>query len=98
MKSLMKFISERLRLIKDLRKLRKKSYKYADIFAKEFKKGKCTKEHMDNFYDSLRDIDNYRKQRIRQFKLINIKIKINNNEKNKKQNSPSIFRNKRFGV
>jgi predicted small metal-binding protein len=75
---------ERFRLYRDFRKLKKKSFKCADIVVKEFKSGNTTGEHWDKFYESLRDIDNYMKMKIRQNKLNYIKRKIDKNEKNQK--------------
>lgn len=74
----MNYILEDLKLLWDMRKLRKKTFKYADVVGKEFKKGIYTKEHWDNFYASLKEADNYRRQKIRKIKLNNIKSKINN--------------------
>lgn len=73
----MNYILEDLKLLWDMRKLRKKTFKYADVVGKEFKKGNYTKEHWD-VYNSLKEADSYRKQRIRKLKLNNIKSKINN--------------------
>ena len=78
LKYLMSSLLERLKLNRDIRKLKKKTYQTIHDLGDEFRKGKNGNmaPYWDKFNDSVKDIENYRKLKIRERKIKAIKNKL----------------------
>ena len=78
LKYLMNSWLERLRLNRDIRKLKKKTYQIIHDLGDEYSKGKNGNmdPYWDKFNDSVKDIENYTKIKIRERKIKTIKNKL----------------------